>query len=361
MTGIRSRPSALLLLCLLSSAVRADAPASRPVLSSTETRAAFLKLIDRPRVELAAKDEAVPLDVADAGLTRIAFSYASEAGVRVPGILVKDEKRSGRMPAVILAHGTGGNKEGQLPLMRRLAKRGFVAVAIDGRYHGHRTEGKGTAEYNAAIAKAFADNGVDGAGKAHPLYFDTVWDQHRLLDYLQSRDDVDPKRIGMIGFSKGGIETFLAAASDERIAVAVPCIGVQSFAYGLDVVGWKSRVGTFKGAFDAAAKQAGVEKPDAAFARRFYDHVLPGIYDRFDGPAMLPAIAPRPLLVINGAADDKTPVPGVELCASAARKAYTAANQPERFKLINQPETGHQVKEPALAEAVGWFERWLMP
>ena len=40
--------------------------------------------------------------------------------------------------------------------------------------------------------------------------------------------------IGMIGFSKGGMETYLAAAVDPRIAVAVPCIGVQSFRWALD-------------------------------------------------------------------------------------------------------------------------------
>lgn len=354
------RPSPLLLFCLFSAAL-ADAPASRPALSPAETRAAFLKLIDRPRVDLATKQEAAPADPADAGLLRINFSYASEAGVRVPGILLKDPARNGRLPAVIAAHGTGGKKESQLALMRKLAKRGFVAVAIDGRFHGERTSGKGTAEYNAAIAKAFAENAADGSGKSHPLYYDTVWDQHRLLDYLLSRDDVDPKRIGMIGFSKGGIETFLASASDERIAVAVPCIGVQSFEYGLDVVGWKSRVGTFKEAFAAAAKQAGVEKPDAAFARKFYDHVLPGIYNRFDGPAMLTAIAPRPLLVINGEKDDKTPVPGIERCAAAARKTYAADHADDHFKLIIQPETGHQVKEPAMDEAIAWFERWLKP
>ena len=43
--------------------------------------------------------------------------------------------------------------------------------------------------------------------------------------------DVDRRRIGVIGISKGGMETYLAAAVDIRIAVAVPVIGVQS-------VGW---------------------------------------------------------------------------------------------------------------------------
>ena len=43
----------------------------------------------------------------------------------------------------------------------------------------------------------------------------------RLIDYLETRDDIDPRRIGLMGFSKGGIETYLAAAADPRVAVAV--------------------------------------------------------------------------------------------------------------------------------------------
>src|SRR5262249_6471679 len=136
---------------------------------------------------------------------------------------------SGRSPVVIVLHGTGGNKEGQLPLVRELAAKGFVAVAIDGRYHGERTKaGKGSAEYQEAILRAFREQ------REHPFFFDTVWDVMRLVDYLGTRDDVDPKRIGLIGFSKGGIETYLAAAVDERIAAAVPCIGVQSFRWAME-------------------------------------------------------------------------------------------------------------------------------
>jgi dipeptidyl aminopeptidase/acylaminoacyl peptidase len=188
-----------------------------------------------------------------------------------------------------------------------------------------------------------------------------VWDVRRLFDYLQTREDVDARRIGLFGISKGGIETYLTAAADERVAAAVPCIGVQSFAYGLESDGWKSRVGTVQAGFDAAAKGAGIAKPDAAFARRFYDAVIPGIHDRFDGPAMLAATAPRPLLVINGDKDDKTPLPGVRLAADSGAAAYAAAGVPDRFRLIVQPNAGHTVTEPAMAEVVKWFERWLKP
>ena len=49
------------------------------------------------------------------------------------------------------------------------------------------------APYNAAIARAFREGGE------HPFYYDTVWDVRRLVDYLKTRKDVDPKRIGLLG------------------------------------------------------------------------------------------------------------------------------------------------------------------
>ena len=61
----------------------------------------------------------------------------------------------------------------------------------------------------------------------------------RLVDYLKTLKDVDAKRIGLIGISKGGIETYLAAAVDQRIAVAVPVIGVQSFRWALENDQWQ--------------------------------------------------------------------------------------------------------------------------
>jgi len=182
-------------------------------------RAAFLKLIDRPRAPLA--PEAQELGVTD-DLAQTHFTFAADAEQRVPGILVKQTRSVGRRPVVIALHGTGGNKESQLALLKELAAVSFTGVAIDGRYHSERTKaGKGAAEYNEAILRACR------TGREHPFLYDTVWDVMRLIDYLETRADVDPKRIGLIGFSKGGMETYLAAAADPRITVAVPLIGVQ--------------------------------------------------------------------------------------------------------------------------------------
>ena len=57
------------------------------------------------------------------------------------------------------------------------------------------------------------------------------------------------------------------AAVDDRVACAVPCIGVQSFRWEVEHDGWHGRMNVLKDPFNAAAKSAGVDKPDAAFVR----------------------------------------------------------------------------------------------
>lgn len=339
----------LIILCLASSLLSLGAESSA---DAPSVRAAFLKLIERPRVPLSPKITELPRTN---GLLRFHFTYATDDQQRVPGILLKQASRE-RRPVIISLHGTGGTKESQFALLTNVAAKGFIGVAIDGRYHGERTkQGKGAGAYHDAILRAYQN------GQEHPFLYDTVWDVIRLIDYLETREDVDSRRIGVIGFSKGGMETYLAAAVEPRIAVAVPCIGVQSFRWALEHDAWKSRVETIQPAVNAAAKAAGLGLPDAALVRKFYDRVVPGIYESFDGPAMLLLIAPRPLLVINGEIDPRTPLPGVEECASAARKAYAAQDAGEKFVLRVQKQTAHKVNPDSLDAAIDWFERWLRP
>ena len=56
------------------------------------------------------------------------------------------------------------------------------------------------------------------------LITQTVVDYRRAVDYLETRDDIDTSRIGLLGYSMGGHMTFILAASDPRIKTVVSCV-----------------------------------------------------------------------------------------------------------------------------------------
>ena len=126
----------------------------------------------------------------------------------------------------------------------------------------------------------------------------------------------------MIGFSMGGIETWLAGAVDERVKVAVPAIGVQSFRWSLENDKWQGRANTIKAAHEAAAKDLGEAEVNAKVCRALWNKVIPGILDQFDCPSMLRLFAGRPLLILNGEKDPNCPLEGAKLAFAAAEEAY---------------------------------------
>ncbi|HTU64954.1 MAG TPA: acetylxylan esterase [Steroidobacteraceae bacterium] len=343
--------AALLALQILGAAQAAPADAG------AETRRAFLKIVERPKPALKHELEEKPTVN---GIRKQHLWFQSDKTERVPGYLLlpKAAEFQGRRPVVIALHGTGGNKDDELVagILWKAVNLGFIGVAIDGRFHGERTKaGSGTEEYIEAISTAFR------TGEGHPFYYDTVWDVTRLIDYLVTRKDVDPKRIGLTGISKGGIETYLATAVDKRIAAAVPYIGVQSFKWALDNGQWRARVLTIEDAFTLSASLAGKSPRSADFAREFYAKIVPGIDGKFDGPAMLPLIAPRPLLVVNGDSDANTPIAGVRLAVRAAEPVYAAAKAADRLKLIVQEDTAHHVNSESVDAGIAWFVSYLKP
>ena len=233
-------------------------------------------------------------------------------------------------------------------------------MAIDARYHGERAGGKKGAEaYNDAIIRAWQAKA--GEKHEHPFYYDTCWDLWRTVDYLETRDDVDPERIGMIGFSMGGIETWLAASVDERIKVAVPAIGVQSFRWSLENDKWQGRANTIKAAHEAAAKDLGEAKVNAKVCRALWNKVIPGMLDQFDCPSMIRLFAGRPLLILNGEKDPNCPLEGAKLAFAAAEEAYKAKGAEDKLKIMVAKDTGHTVTTEQRKAALDWLEKWLKP
>jgi dienelactone hydrolase len=346
------------LLSLVAVVVLAQAPAEYP--PPEKVKAAFLQLLDRPRVPLDMKTGATA-DLGD-GLVLEHLSFASEKKAdgtveRVPAVVVRPAKGEGKRPAVIVLHGTGGSKDGMVPFMKALAKRGIIGVAIDARYHGGRAGGtKGAATYNEAIVRAW--KAKPGQPVEHPFYYDTCWDVWRTVDYLETRPDVDARRLGIIGFSMGGIETWLAAAVDDRIQVAVPAIAVQSFRWSLDNDQWQGRARTIKAAHDAAAKDLGEPAVNPRVCRELWNKVIPGILDQFDCPSMLRLFAGRPLLILSGTKDGNCPFGGAKLAIASAEKAYQDAGAKDRLRVVVE-DAGHTVTSAQRETALEWFERWL--
>lgn len=59
-----------------------------------------------------------------------------------------------------------------------------------------------------------------------------TYNSQRVIDYLISRPDVDPDRIGVTGESGGGTQTILITAIDPRIKVSAPVVMVSAYFFG---------------------------------------------------------------------------------------------------------------------------------
>jgi alpha-beta hydrolase superfamily lysophospholipase len=326
-----------------------------PYAPPAKVKAGFLKLLDRPKVPLDVK--IASSKTIGAGMVLETLRFSSEKNQRVPTIVLRPEKVKARMPAVIVLHGTGGNMNGQLGVMKELVKRNIIAVAIDARYHGQRAKGaKGSAAYNQAIAKAWRTK--PGQPMEHPFYYDTVWDLMRLVDYLETRDDIDAKRIGMIGFSMGGIQTYMAASVDDRIKVSVPAIAIQSFRWSLDNDKWQGRANTIKLAHQVAAKDLGEKEVNQQVCRALWNKIVPGITGDYDCPSLIRLCAGRPMLILSGTKDKNCPYEGAKLAIASAERAYKDAGASDKLRVIVE-EVGHTVTAKQRAAAVDWFVKWL--
>jgi predicted alpha/beta-hydrolase family hydrolase len=274
--------------------------------------------------------------------------------------LIYRPKDGGPFPTVVAQHFLGGSKDHLLfaALLNGLAQRGLMAVAIDGRYRGERQNGT---SLQAAMVQSLK------TGKGRPWLIDTAYDVTRLLDYLETRPDVDAKRMGMTGVSEGGIITWMVTAADDRVKVAAPIIGVTSFGESFtseDTPENREKLKRFDELIPALreyAREIGEPEVNGKVLRAAWEKLVPGSLDKFDGPSLLPHIAPRPLLIQNHEQDELFPIAGARKAYEAARVRYTELKVDDRLEFRTAP--GKHAEVPALLAEVSrmqqWMERWL--
>ena len=141
--------------------------------------------------------------------------------------------KPGRYPAILFQ--SGHTQEGKPEPQRaaaNLALKGFVVLAPDPIGQGEREQ-----SYDAQLSGALGGWSVPehiqaGAqsiliGESAARFF--IWDAKRGIDYLVSRPDVDPARLGAAGCSGGGALTTFIGAMDPRLKAVIPACYPNSY------------------------------------------------------------------------------------------------------------------------------------
>ena len=164
------------------------------------------------------------------------------------------------------------------------------------------------------------------------------WNAMRALDYLETRREVDPRRIGVTGRSGGGATTWFLAAADERPQCIVPVAGIADLqAYIYDGERGRLREGVIPGHCDCML-----------FVNTY----------RWDFDKVMALCAPRPLLLGNSDRDDLFPVGGYRRPAAKVKRIYDLYGASDRFALCET--AGGHVDTPEIRQgAYAWMNRWL--
>jgi dienelactone hydrolase len=306
------------------------------------------------------------------GYVRETVHFNTTPDVRVPASVLVPKGLTKPAPAVVALHDHGGmyfwgrekvvDTDHEHPVLaefkRRyyagrsiaseLARRGYVVIAIDMFYWGERRmllDGD-PADWRDRPPTVTPERVVEfnrRAGQSEPLVGRTIYaagftwagvmftDDVRTVDYLVTRPEVDPGRVGCVGLSVGGLRSCHLAALDDRVKAAV-------------VVGWM-----------------------ASYPAQLKDHVkntigftklVPGLMHHLDYPDVASLAIPSALLVINGRRDGLFDLDGVRSSFAKLSACYAKAGVPERFRgrLYDAP---HEFNEAMQREAWDWLARWL--
>jgi dienelactone hydrolase len=310
MANLRALSGILLVFLAIAGIARADEPTSEVETLGDEACRALAHVYDYDAtipleariVEKAEKDD----------LAREKIVFRGTGGFLVPAYL-QLPAGAGPYPCVLLLHGWSGSKESWWQdgnyisggnLRKALLAAGFAVLALDAQCHGDRIAQNDFAPVNHYVDKEMATNPRKGYFTLSDIYIQTIRDYRRAIDYLETRRQIDKRRIGVVGYSMGGTQTFLLTGVEPRIKAAV-----------------------------AVATPADKSK---------WSLVAPQNFVR--------AIADRPFLTIIGKSD--------ELCtADHARELQSLIGSKTKDQVFL--DGGHKLPPHYVSHAVGWMQKHL--
>ena len=225
----------------------------------------------------------------------------------IPGSLKENE----RAPVIIYCSGhseNGYRSQVYQRVILNLVKKGFIVFAFDPVGQGERLEyfdpatnksrvGGPTSEHSYPGAQAF----ISGASQAQFM----IWDGLRAVDYLLTRKEVDPDRIGITGRSGGGTQASYIAAMDDRIYAAAPECYITNFTRLLQSIGPQDAEQNFPS----------------------------GVRKGLDHGDLLMVRAPKPTLMIT-TTRDMFSIQGARETAEEVRRIYGAYKNEDAFGMI---------------------------
>jgi hypothetical protein len=248
------------------------------------------------------------------GVTIEEFEFRSEPEIRVPGWLIKPNNGHVPFPTIHFVSERGINNVVAEPAeMDALVRRGFALCAISLRGFGITAP-----RYPLAGPLFYRGEHVeDGYAWASlilgkPVLGQRVWDFLRSLDYLESRGDLDPTRIHVLGAAGGGVATLLGTALDDR---------PRSVLLEHMIADLRSLVESEEYSF-----------PLASFVFSFLS--------KFDLPELVASLAPRACWLLNaeGVGGETLPLSKLLQRYQTTIDSYSASGTEGRLRILVRPD-----------------------
>jgi dienelactone hydrolase len=182
-------------------------------------------------------DKTIPLDAhvlaksEGREYTREKIVFTGGRGDRVPGILAIPKLGTRPYPLVLELHAGASSKDGWWSdgsfergqrLTQSLLSAGIAVLALDAQYHGERSANN---DYLSLSEMYFEKKWFS---RYRDMVVESTRDYLRALDYLSTRPEVDLTRVGVIGYSTGGLMSVYLTALEPRIRATVACVAALS-------------------------------------------------------------------------------------------------------------------------------------